>query len=89
MNKIILPEIWQGWSFQDQFLIDDAQNKYNIKDIRSLFYQRQLHSSLVGNKSDIVCLKNALEKKLKDAECEIVINLINDGESLKEVKFSI
>ena len=89
MSSVLIPSEWHGWRFDEEFLIDDANNKYHINDIRALFFQRQLHSTLMGNKSDIFCLKTALERKLKELDSHIVIQLVNDEECIKEIKFNL
>ena len=89
MDRINVPKEWKRWSFQGEFLIDEAHNKYHINDIRALFFQRQLHNELLGNKYDIKCLKEALQEKLKELNSEIVIQLVNNGECIKEQRFII
>lgn len=82
-------DVWENWSFEGEFLIDEANNKYHINDIRSLFFQRQLHNSLMGSKYDIFCLKTALEDKLKSLESHIVIKLVNNDKCIKELRFAL
>jgi hypothetical protein len=86
MNK---EKVWENWSFENEFLIDDAMNKYHIDDIRSLSFQRQLHQNILGNKFDIVCLKSVLEKRIQALDGEIVVSIVNKDKTLKEVRIAI
>ena len=82
-------EIWQGWSFQKEYLIDNANNKYNILDIRAMFFEKQLSRNILGNPYDITCLKSALEEKLIKLNSEIVIQLVNNGKCIQEERIVI
>jgi hypothetical protein len=86
MNK---EKVWENWSFEKEFLIDDAMNKYHIDDIRSLFFQRQLHQNILGNKFDIVCLKSVLEKRIQELDGEIVVSIVNKDKILREVRIAL
>ena len=59
---------FKGWYvLEDQGVIYDNEGNHYYKDeIRSIFFQRQLHKTLMGDQYEIKSLKKQLEKKLKD-----------------------
>lgn len=66
-------------------LIDDAGNEYGITEIRSIFFNRQLITSLVGNSYDpkVVSLVRHLEKKIEATKLPVVTVSWGDGHQEK------
>jgi hypothetical protein len=60
-----IPSYWSGWNFNGEFFCDPSGNKYHQNDINSLFIQRQLSESLVGDNLTIRSLKTHLEEQLR------------------------
>ena len=83
-KKPAFPDDWEGWYFDRDWLVDPAGNSYHLKDINALFWQRQFFRSTVGNQSDILTLKNHLEKQLKKQPV-LEITLVESG-SKEEIR---
>ena len=85
----VLPTAWDGWYFNDEFLCDDAGNKYSQNDIKAIFFTKQSINSLIGNQSNVISLKSELEKKIKTLKSEISISLVTNGEVIENKVFKL
>ena len=82
-KKPPFPGEWYGWRFDNDFIIDDNNNRYHINDVRNIWITNQLTDNLRGKKSNIRSLKTHLENKIKAMEATINISLKNGDETIK------
>ena len=84
----VMPENWQGWYFERDWLVDPAGNSYKQGDINALFYERQFTKLLRGDTYDIYNLKDELKKRINAHESEILIS-VKFGNINKEFQIAI
>jgi len=65
-------------------LFDDSGNSYDLNEIRSIFYTRQLISTLTGHEkcNPVISLKQHLETKIRAAQVPEVTVKWGDGTEL-------
>ncbi len=86
----LMPEIWLGWYFADEFLYDPDGNKYHYNDVRMLWLTLQR----IRNYEDpamIDSLKTVLQRKIDLLNSEIKLTIqVGDGLDglTKEVKIN-
>ena len=56
-------DAWDGWYFSEDFIIDPAGNKYNQRDINSLFFERQVTEAIRGDKHSVLGLADDFKTK--------------------------
>lgn len=83
-NKQLFIDEWENWYFDKDYLVDDSGNKYNIAEIRAIFYTRQLTDTLTGDQMVVRSLKQRLEKQLKHQPV-LKISLV-EGDTKEELK---
>ncbi|MGH1542600.1 MAG: hypothetical protein ACRBHB_19415 [Arenicella sp.] len=76
---------FEGWIIDEEkgLLYDDGNNEYTIGDVRSIFYQRQLTNSVIGQDYQIKSLKSHLERKIADVACPTIE--IDWGDGRKQI----
>ena len=86
----LTPEIWKGWQFDGDLIIDPDGNSYHVNEVRAIFWNRQLIETLTGNRpSSILSMKAHLEKRIKATQATLNISLANDSQVIKEWKIQV
>jgi len=86
----LTPEIWDGWMFDNDLIIDPDGNSYHIDEIRAIFWNRQLISTLTGTRpSNIASLKTHLDRRIKATQSTLNISLCNEAQVIKEWKIQV
>ena len=87
MEKLYLKGKFEQWTIDEEkgLIWDDGNNEYTLGDVRSLFYQRQLHNTLLGQQFNIRSLKSILDKKIKAIKTPIITIDWGDG-TVQEIK---
>ena len=59
--------MFQGWVVDEENgkIFDEANNDYDVSEIRALFYFRQWQNNFEGRNGRIASLKEHLEKKIE------------------------
>ena len=76
---------FQGWAVDETngVMFDEGGNEYDMHEIRAIFMTRQWMYSHVGGTSNVLSLKEELERKVKAMQMPKVI--IDWGDAVQEL----
>ena len=69
-RKLYLKGKFEGWCTEeyDGYIYDVDNNRYELNEIRAIFFYRQLQRTMIGTKHDIMSLKQILQEKIQKVE---------------------
>ena len=79
-DKRQLVQLWDGWVFDGEFIINDKGYKWNRQDLYEAFMSKQLYREFTGYASNILFIKHELQKRIDAMKPPKIVLNWNDQE---------
>ncbi len=82
-------QLWDGWYFENNLIVDDAGNKYTQRDIHMSWQAGLIIDGKIGLRREITSLKFELEHKIRMQGLPEICFIWEDEKGITERVFNL